>query len=115
LVPSEGLDPHIIEERARFENALARIGFSPDERQGFIEVNGCRNVAMLDLLSPEQINCTFKRLSTRPINPLATSANQEQLVLAVRFWVASQQHLQLTFDADQVTAAMALNRAQIMQ
>jgi len=48
-------------------------------------------------------------------NPLATSANQEQLVLAVHFWVASQQHLQLTFDDDQVIAAMALNRAQIMQ
>jgi len=43
------------DEQVRFINALARIGFSPMERQGFIEVSGCVNIAMLGLLSADQV------------------------------------------------------------
>jgi len=99
----------------RFINALARIGFSPIEHQGFIEVSSCVNIAMLGLLSSDQVSCIFKRLATRTVDPIYTSAIQEQLLLAVRFWIVSQQRLQQPIDADVVTAAMALNQGQLMR
>ena len=103
------------DEQVQFINALARIGFSPMERQGFIEVSGCVNIAMLGLLSADQVSRIFKRLATRTVDPIYTSAIQEQLLLAVRFWIVSQQRLQQPIDADAVTAAMALNQAQLMR
>jgi hypothetical protein len=51
-----------MDEQARFENALAWIRFAPIERQMLIEASGCVSVAMIVLLSPEQISCIFKRL-----------------------------------------------------
>jgi hypothetical protein len=54
----------VVNKRARFENALARIGFSPEERLAFIQASGCTNVAMIGLLSTDQINRLCKRLST---------------------------------------------------
>jgi hypothetical protein len=104
-----------MDEQAHFENALARVGFSPIEHQGFIEASGCINIAMLGLLSPEQVSRIFKRLAIRAVNPIPTSAIQEQLMLAIHFWVVGQQRLQQPIDADIVTAAMALNQARQMR
>ncbi len=78
------------QERVLFDNALARIGFSPNERNAFIQASGCVNAAMMGLLSSEQISRICKRLSTRTADPISLSAIQEQLLLALRFWVAKQ-------------------------
>jgi hypothetical protein len=75
--------------RLAFENALSRIGFGLDERQAFIASSGCTNIAMLGLLSADQISKICKRLVSRMINPIALSAIQEQLLLAMRFWVTT--------------------------
>jgi hypothetical protein len=102
-------------ERIAFENALARIGFGPEERREFIASSGCTNIAMMGLLPAEQVNRICKRLGTRAANPITLSAIQEQLLLAVRFWVANLQRLQQPVDADAFTALLALNQAQIMR
>jgi hypothetical protein len=102
-------------ERVAFENALARIGFGPEERQAFIAASGCTNIAMMGLLPADQINKICKRLGTRAVQPITLSAIQEQLLLAMRFWVASLQRLQQPVEADLFTALLALNQAQIMR
>jgi DNA primase len=70
---------------------------------------------MSGLLSPEQVSYIFKRLATRAVNPISLLAIQEQLILEIHFWVVSQQHLQQPIDADTITAAMLLNKAQQMR
>jgi len=103
------------EQRIAFENALARIGFSPNERQAFIQTSGCTNIAMLGILPADQISKICKRLSTRAIDPITLSAIQEQLLLAMRFWVTNLQRLQQQVDANDFTTALALNQAQTMR
>jgi hypothetical protein len=103
------------EQRIAFENALARIGFSPNERQAFIKTSGCTNIAMLGILPADQISKICKRLSTRAIDPITLSAIQEQLLLAMRFWVTNLQRLQQQVDANDFTTALALNQAQTMR
>ncbi len=98
-------------ERIAFENALARIGFGPDERRAFIAASGCTNIAMMGLLPAEQVNRICKCLATRAVDPITLSAIKEQLLLAMRFWVANLQRLQQPVDADVFTALLALNQA----
>jgi hypothetical protein len=105
----------IDDQRAAFENALARTGFAPDECQAFIAASGCINMAMMGLLSADQISKICKRLSTRAANPIVLSAIQEQLLLAMRFWVANLQRLQQPIIADRFTTVLALNQAQMMR
>jgi hypothetical protein len=113
------LDPTIISimdpMRARFENALAHIGFGPGERDTFVQASGCVNACMMGLLSPKQVLGICKRLATRNVNPVALMAIQEHLLLALRFWVVKQQRLQLTMPMDYFTTALALNQAQEMR
>lgn len=75
-------------KRARFENALAHIGFGPGERDTFVQASGYVNACMVGLPSPEQVSGICKRLATRNVNPVALMAIQEQLLLALCFWVA---------------------------
>jgi hypothetical protein len=72
-------------ERVVFETALSRIGFANNEREAFIEMSGCSNMAMMGLLPADQVGKICKRLSSRPENPIVLSAIQEQLLLAMRF------------------------------
>jgi hypothetical protein len=104
------LDP----ERNLFENALAHIGFGLNERNAFIQASGCVNAAMMGLLSSEQISHICKRLATRAVDLIPLPAMQEQLLLALHFWVAKQQWLQQIIAIDNFTVALALNQAQEM-
>jgi hypothetical protein len=99
-------------ERVYFENALARIGFGLTERNAFIQASSCLNAAMMGLLSSEQISRICKRLATRAVDPIPLLAIQEQLLLALHFWVAKQQRLQQIIAIDNFTVALALNQAQ---
>ena len=104
------LDP----ERDLFENALAHIGFGLNEQNAFIQASSCVNVAMMGLLSSEQISRICKHLATRAVDPIPLPAMQEQLLLALHFWVAKQQWLQQIIAIDNFTVALALNQAQEM-
>jgi hypothetical protein len=55
---------------AEFSTALERIGFEQEQRDAIIETNGCRNMAMLGLLSADQISKLCKRLDSRQVNPI---------------------------------------------
>jgi hypothetical protein len=68
-------------ERVAFETALSRIGFTNNEREAFIEMSGCLNIAMMGLLPADQVSKICKRLSSRSDNPIALSAIQEKLLL----------------------------------
>ena len=70
---------------------------------------------MLGILPADQISKICKRLSTRAIDPITLSAIQEQLLLAMRFWVTNLQRLQQQVDANDFTTALALNQAQTMR
>jgi hypothetical protein len=102
-------------ERIAFENALARTGFGPDERQAFIVSSGCINIAMIGLLPADQISRICKQISTRAANPITISAIQKQLLQAMQFWVANLQRLQQQVVANTFTTVLALNQAQLMR
>jgi hypothetical protein len=50
-----------------------------------------------------------------PMNLLAVTVIQEQLLLAIFFWVTQWQRLQKTVDAHVTTAIMACNQPQRMR
>jgi hypothetical protein len=62
-----------------FRAALNRIGFTPDEQGAIIEYTGCRNIAMLGLLSEDDITRMFKAFCTRPNAPMQLTVLQEKL------------------------------------
>jgi hypothetical protein len=87
-----------------FMAALGRIGFAPAAQQEIIAYTGCANIAMLGLMTPEDISKMCKVFRTHAVNPLQVMVVQEQLLLAVRFWVSNRQHLQKPVEAHVVTA-----------
>lgn len=44
-----------VQLEADFRAALNRVGFTPDEQVAIIEYTGCRNLAMLGLLSEDDL------------------------------------------------------------
>jgi hypothetical protein len=70
---------------------------------------------MLGILPSDQIRQICKRLQTRAVNPVPITAIQEQLLQAMRFWVAGLQRLQQIVDPTLLTTALALNQAQVMR
>jgi hypothetical protein len=94
-----------------FIAALNRIGFNPDEQQAITQYTGCRNIAMLGLLSEEDITRMCKTLRTRANNPIPLTVLQEKLLLATRFWVANRQRVQLPVDANDVTPILIYTQA----
>jgi hypothetical protein len=98
-----------------FMAALGRIGFAPAAQQEIIAYTGCANIAMLGLMTPEDISKICKVFRTHAVNPLQVMVVQEQLLLAVRFWVSNRQHLQKPVEAHVVTAVLAYNQAQMMR
>ena len=69
---------------------------------------------MLGLSTPDDISKMCKTFRTRSNNPLRITVIQEQLLLAVRFWVSSRQRLQKLVLANEVTAPLIFNVAQNM-
>jgi hypothetical protein len=66
---------------------VGRIGFAPDVQQEIMACTGCNNIAMLGLVTPEDISKMCKAFRTRAVNPIQITVIQEQLLLAIRFWV----------------------------
>jgi hypothetical protein len=61
----------------------------------------------------DQVTKGCKGVNTAiPANPLSTI--QEQLLMSMRFWVASKQRLQQPIDPEAFTMVVAINQAQIM-
>jgi len=79
---------------AEFDAALRRIGLEQAQREAIIETSGCMNIAMLALLSVNQLSIVCKRLETRALNPISISTLQEKLLLAMRYWIIGKQRLQ---------------------
>ena len=98
---------------ADFLAALNRIGFNPDEQIAIVEYTGCRNIAMLGLLSEEVIIRMCKAFRTCTIVPIPLTVLQEKLLLGIRFWISNRQRLQLPIEAADVTPALAYTQANI--
>lgn len=98
-----------------FAAALGRIGFAPDVQQEIMACTGCNNIAMLGLVTPEDISKMCKAFCTRAVNPIQITVIQEQLLLAIRFWVTHCQRLQKPILANEVDAGLAYNVAQGMR
>jgi hypothetical protein len=75
--------PVAVQLEADFRAALNRIGFTPDEQVAIIDYTGCRNLAMLGLLSEEDLMHMCKAFCTRPNNPIPLTVLQEKLLLGV--------------------------------
>jgi hypothetical protein len=98
-----------------FMAALGRIGFAPPVQQEIVAYTGCANITMLGLLTPEDITKMCKVFRTRAANPIQITVVQEQLLLAVRFWVANRQRLQKPVEPNAVNGVLAYNQAQMMR
>jgi hypothetical protein len=97
-----------------FSTVLDRIGFTQQQSDAIIKTTGWRNIAMLGLLTIDQIRKTCKRLVSRTVDPIRITMVQEQLLLGLRFWVANNQRLQLPLVAEDFTMITALNQVQKM-
>lgn len=104
-----------MDEANAFRDALSRIGLNPIMQEEIIAYTGCVNIAMLGLLTAEDISKMCKTFRTRANNPINVTVIQEQLILAIRFWVTNRQRLQKPIDAADVNAVMAYNQAQLMR
>jgi hypothetical protein len=95
-----------------FTDVLDRIGFTQQQREVIIEATGCRNIAMLGLLTTDQISKMCKRLESRTVDPVIISTVQEQLLLGLRYWVENNQRLQLPIVAEDFNMIVVLNQVQ---
>jgi hypothetical protein len=102
-----------IQLEADFRAALNRIGFTPEEQAAIIDYTGCRNIAMLGLLSEDDLIRMCKAFRARPNAPIPLSVLQEKLLLGIRFWVTNRQRLQIAIDATEITPALAYTQANI--
>ncbi len=105
--------PVAVQLEADFRAALNHIGFTPDEQIAIIEYTGCRNIAILGLLSEEDITRMCKAFRTRPNAPILLMVLQEKLLLGVRFWISSQQRFQIPVEANDITPALAYTQANV--
>ncbi len=72
--------------------------------------SGCTSTVMIGLLLSDQIKRVCKRIN----DTIPLSALQEQLILALRFWVVNKQRIQQHIDPESFTMILALNQAQLM-
>jgi hypothetical protein len=103
------------QQLAAFQALLLRICLTQAQVDAICEATGCVNIAMVGLLSADQISRTCKRIGTRAENPILINTVQEQLLLALRFWVVSKQRLHLPLNTQEFTMYTALNQAQLMR
>jgi hypothetical protein len=79
---------------ADFDAVLNRIGINQPQCDAIIEASRCHNIAMIGLLTADQISKMCKHIENQPVNPLVIMTVQEQLLLSLRYWVAGRQCLQ---------------------
>jgi len=105
----------VAQQRAESDAILIRIGFSPEQREAVIDTSGCVNVAMIGLLTADQISKMCKRIESRAANPIIITTMQEQFLLSLRHWVVNKQRLQEPVNPNDFTLVTALNQTQLMQ
>jgi hypothetical protein len=105
----------VAQQRAEFDAILIRIGFSPAQREAVIDTSGCINVAMIGLLTTDQITKMCKRIESRAANLIIITTMQEQFLLSLRHWVVNKQRLQEPVNPNDFTLVTALNQTQLMQ
>ncbi len=101
------------EAQAAFQTALNRIGFS-QAAQAAVTAQGFVNVALLGLVTADQIKQVCKLIREDPNNPVTINMLQQQMLLALRFWVVNRQRLGLAVDAEEFTAITAFEQSQLM-
>jgi hypothetical protein len=74
-----------IQLEADFRAALNRIGFTPEEQAAIIDYTGCRNIAMLGLLSEDDLIRMCKAFRARPNVLIPLSVLQEKLLWVYAF------------------------------
>lgn len=87
--------PVAIQLEADFHTALNHISLTSDEQTAIADYLNCHNIAMLGLLSEEDIIRMCKAFHARPNAPILLTVLQEKLLLGIRFWISSQQRLQI--------------------
>jgi uncharacterized membrane protein YgcG len=96
-----------------FHEALGRIGFS-QAAQNAISNQGFSNVALLGLITSDQVKQVCKLIREDPVTPVPINMLQQQMLLAFRFWVVNRQRLGLPVDAEDFTAITAFEQSQLM-
>jgi hypothetical protein len=96
-----------------FQDALGRIGFSVEASEAVV-AQGFVSMALLGLVTADQIKQLCKLIRKDPTNPVPINMLQQQMLLATRRWVVNQQRLGLLVDADEFTAIMAYEQSQVM-
>jgi hypothetical protein len=62
----------------------------------------------------DKVSKICKRISTRTVNPSEINTIQEQLLLAMHYWVVAKQRLQLLIIVEEFMMRVALNQVQVM-
>jgi hypothetical protein len=68
---------------------------------------------MLGLQSEEDIIRMCKAFHARPNAPILLTVLQEKLLLGIRFWISSQQRLQIPVEENHIIPALAYSQANI--
>jgi hypothetical protein len=112
---NNAMDNLAAQQRADFDAILTRLGFGLEQRDADIETSGCFNVAMIGLLTADQLSKMCKRIDSRAVNPLVFKTVQEQFLLSLRHRVVNKQRLQEPINPNEFTLVTALNQTQLMR
>jgi hypothetical protein len=102
-------------ELAQLKVALDRIGFEDAAATALVQVCGVElHSHAVSLLLANWIEKACKTLCTRAGNPIAITMIQEQLLLAMRYWVNHEKRLYQPVDAMQFNMIIAMQQLQKM-
>jgi hypothetical protein len=96
-----------------FRAALGRIRFNKAAQLAVV-TQGFTNIALLGLVTSDQIKQVCKLTRENAGNPVPINIIQQQLLLAMRHWVINRQRLGLEVNAADFTAATAYEQSQLM-
>jgi hypothetical protein len=94
-----------------FQAALGWIGFSV-QVQAAVVAQGFISVALLGLVTADQIKQLCKLIREDANNPVPINMLQQQMLLAMHHWVVNWQYLQA--ETDDFTAVIAFKQSQWM-
>ena len=101
------------EAQVAFQAALGCIGFSTAAQAATV-AQGFVNVALLGLMTPDQVKQVCKLIGEDAANPIPINMLQQQMLLAFHYWVVNHQCLGLAVNANEFTAITAFEQAQLM-
>jgi hypothetical protein len=79
---------------ASFQAALSRSGFTMQAQEAVVS-QGFVNIALLGLVTSDQIKELCKLIREDTNNPVPINMLQQQMLLAMRYWVVNRQRLGL--------------------